>query len=451
MTTTVKSTTYKPMANNEYTLHELNSLVRSVVEGTLDSDYWVVGELSDATQGYGGHFYGELIEKEDDGKRIRARARVTCWARVYGLLRLRFMRDTGQTLHAGMKVRLLVRVTFHEQYGYALNIIDLDTTFTLGDMARHRREILEQLEREGILHDNQTLTLPRLLKRIAVVSAQGAAGYGDFCHQLANNDYGLAFTTHLFPAVMQGARVEETVCAALQDIATQASDWDLVVIIRGGGATGDLSDFDSYLLAACIAQFPLPVLTGIGHERDETVLDHVAHTSVKTPTAAAAFIIEHQAQEATLLDDLSLRVSHSAQEHLLRQRQRMQRLADLLPLLLHRLTDRMHHRTTQASLALHAALRRRIEHERGTQARNWLYLQGAVRQTIERERHRADLMEQRLKAADPTEPLRRGFTITTCQGRPVTDPALVQAGATLTTHTLRGTITSSVTSCKKKD
>ena len=297
------------MTGNDYTLYELNRMVRSVLESSLDEEYWVVGELSDATQGYGGHFYGELIEKEEDGKRILARARVTCWARTYNLLSLRFQRDTGQTLHAGMKVRLLVRVTFHEQYGYALNMLDADSNFTLGDMAKRRREILEQLERDGILHDNQTLKLPRLLKRIAVVSAAGAAGYGDFCNQLAGNDYGLAFTTRLFPAVMQGARVEETVSAALQAIADEAERWDIVVIIRGGGATGDLSDFDSYLLASCIAQFPLPVITGIGHERDETVLDYVAHTRVKTPTAAAAFIIDHQAQEAALLDDLYRRIA----------------------------------------------------------------------------------------------------------------------------------------------
>lgn len=417
------------MTNGEYTLCELNHLVRSVLESTLDGEYWVVGELSDAKQGYGGHFYGELIEKEEDGNRILARARVTCWARTYNLLSLRFQHETGQRLHAGMKVRLLVRVTFHEQYGYALNIMDADSRFTLGDMARRRREILEQLEADGILHDNQTLTLPRLLTRIAVVSAEGAAGYGDFCHQLATNDYGLAFHTRLFPAVMQGARVEETVLAALQAIADEANRWDVVVIIRGGGATGDLSDFDSYLLAACIAQFPLPVITGIGHERDETVLDYVAHTRVKTPTAAAAFLIEHQAQEASLLDDLYQRITHSAHERLLCERQRLDRQTAMLPLLIERITDRMRHRLDQTHVLLANLLGQRIECEQ----------------------HRLELLEHRFKASDPSLLLRRGFTLTTCQGKPLTGLSSVHPGDTLTTLTLDGKINSTVTSCKRKN
>ena len=415
------------MTSNEYTLHELNSLVRSVIESSLDDEYWVVGELSDAKQGYGGHFYGELIEKEEDGNRILARARVTCWVRAYNLLRLRFMHDTGQTLHAGMRVRLLVRVTFHEQFGYALNIVDVDSRFTLGDLARRRREILAQLEADGILHDNQTLSLPRLLKRLAVVSAEGAAGYGDFCNQLATNDYGLAFHARLFPAVMQGAKVEETVLAALQTIADEADRWDVVVIIRGGGATGDLSDFDSYLLASCIAQFPLPVITGIGHERDETVLDYVAHTRVKTPTAAAAFLIDHQAQEAASLDDLYRRITHAASERLLRERQRLDRQGTLLPLLIRRLTDRMQNQLEQTRTRLLTLLHQRIE----------------------REQHRVALMEQRLKACDPSVILRRGFTITTCQGKTVTDVACLQPGDVLRTITLGGEIISTITLCKK--
>lgn len=417
------------VTNNEYTLYELNNLVRSVLEKSLDEEYWVVGELSDASQGYGGHFYGELIEKEGDGKRILARARVTCWARTYNLLRLRFQRDTGQALHAGMKVRLLVRVTFHEQYGYALNIVDADSNFTLGDMARRRREILMRLEADGILHDNQTLPLPRLLTRIAVVSAQGAAGYGDFCNQLAHNDYGLYFRVRLFPAVMQGARVEETVASALQAIADEADCWDAVVIIRGGGATGDLSDFDSYLLASCIAQFPLPVITGIGHERDETVLDYVAHTRVKTPTAAAAFLIDHQAQEAATLDSLYSRITRSARERLLRERQRLERQSTLLPLLTHRNTDRMRAKLDQMRANLHVLLRQRFE----------------------RERHRQDLLEQRLRASDPSALLKRGFTITTCQGKAVTQLTSIHPGDIITTITLDGEIKSTVTSCKRKN
>ena len=217
------------------TLYELTHLVRSALESTFDEEYWVQGELSDATAGYGGHFYGELVQKDELGQGIVARARVNCWARTYNILRMRFYRDTGQTLHAGMQVKLLVRVTFHEQYGFAMNIQDIDSTFTLGDMARRRREILAQLEADGILHDNQQLPLPRLLNRIAVVSSERAAGYGDFKDQLEKNEYGLRFSTQLFSAVMQGQHVEESVIAALEQIAA-AGDYGHRARTRRDGA-----------------------------------------------------------------------------------------------------------------------------------------------------------------------------------------------------------------------
>ena len=382
------------------TLYELNQLVREAIEVSLDEEYWVQGELSDASAGYGGHFYGELIEKNADGSGIIARARVTCWARTYNLLRLRFQNETGQTLQRGMQVKLLVRVTFHEQYGFALNIQDIDSTFTLGDMARRRREILAQLEADGILHDNQQLVLPRLLRRVAVVSSERAAGYGDFCHQLETNEYGLRFDVHLFEAVMQGQHVEESVIAALQQVADEAAAWDVVVIIRGGGATGDLSDFDSYPLAACIAQFPLPVVVGIGHERDETVLDHVAHTRVKTPTAAAAFLINHEAQEAARLDDLQQRIAHMVSERLSRERQRLERHTAVLPLLFGR----------------------------------WLTGQ----------QHRLEMLAQRLQTADPRVLLQRGYSITFAGGHVLRSAADVQPGTEITTQLQNGEIKSVV-------
>ena len=272
----MQSETEVEMTNEVLTLFELNSLVRELIEIHFDESYWVVGELSDvSTPAYGGHFYGELVQKDELSDRIVARARITCWARTYSILRLRFQKESGETLRKGLQVKLLVKVNFHEQYGYSLNILDIDSTFTLGDLARRRREILMQLEQDGILHDNQDLPLPRLLRRIAVISSATAAGYGDFCNQLEQNDYGFHFDVQLFPAVMQGQQVPESIISALGEILTASSGnpFDLVVIIRGGGASSDLSDFDSYQLAACIAQYPLPVLTGIGHERDETVLN----------------------------------------------------------------------------------------------------------------------------------------------------------------------------------
>ena len=413
--------------NEVLTLFELNSLVHEVIEDNFDEQYWVVGELSDvSTPAFGGHFYGELVQKDEESDRIVARARITCWARNYNMIRLRFQKEAGETLRKGLQVKLLVEVNFHEQYGYSLNVVDIDSTFTLGDLAKRRREILQQLEKDGILHDNQSLPLPRLLKRIAVISSATAAGYGDFCHHLEENDYGFHFDVQLFPAVMQGEQVPESIIAALEEIREELP-FDLVVIIRGGGASSDLSDFDSYELAACIALYPLPVLTGIGHERDETVLDYVAHTKVKTPTAAAAFIIEHQAEEAALLDDLYQRITHSAKEQIQREKQRLEHQRAVLPLLFANLIQNRQNRLQ--------LLRQR--------------LMTAIPQQIEREYHRQQLLEKRLEMLDPRLLLKRGYTITTCGGKLVSSIEGLAEGEVLTTQTEKGEIYSKVVLCKK--
>ena len=408
--------------NEVLTLFELNSLVHEVIEDNFDEQYWVVGELSDvSTPAFGGHFYGELVQKDEESDRIVARARITCWARNYNMIRLRFQKEAGETLRKGLQVKLLVEVNFHEQYGYSLNVVDIDSTFTLGDLAKRRREILQQLEKDGILHDNQSLPLPRLLKRIAVISSATAAGYGDFCNQLEENDYGFHFDVQLFPAVMQGEQVPESIIAALEEI-REEPPFDLVVIIRGGGASSDLSDFDSYELAACIALYPLPVLTGIGHERDETVLDYVAHTKVKTPTAAAAFIIEHQAEEAALLDDLYQRITHSSKEQIQREKQRLEHQRAVLPLIFMGFYQKGENKLVLLSQRLSSS----------------------AKQSLEREKHSLQLMQQRLNSLDPRLLLKRGYTITTCGGKLVRSIEGLAEGEVLTTQTEKGEIYSKV-------
>ena len=410
------------MSNETLTLYELNSLVHEVIEENFEEPYWVVGELNDvSTPAFGGHFYGELVQKDEASDHIVARARITCWARNYNIIRLRFQKEAGETLRKGLQVKLLVKVNFHEQYGYSLNVLDIDSTFTLGDLAKRRREILQQLEKDGILRDNQSLPLPRLLKRIAVISSPTAAGYGDFCHQLEQNDYGFCFDVQLFPAIMQGEQVPESIIAALEEV-QNSEPFDLVVIIRGGGASSDLSDFDSYELAACIALYPLPVLTGIGHERDETVLDYVAHTRVKTPTAAATFIIEHQAEEAALLDDLYQRITFSARERILREKQRLEHQRAVLPLLFRNFS--------QSGMNKLQLLRQ--------------HFVSASSQRIEREKHSLQLMQQRLDSLDPRLLLKRGYTITTCGGKLVRSTEDLAEGDVLTTQTEKGEILSKV-------
>lgn len=249
------------------------------------------GELSDVRSNTTGHCYLEFVQKDPRSNNLVAKARGMIWSNIYRLLKPYFEETTGQLFASGIKVLVKVTVQFHELYGYSLTVLDIDPAYTLGDMARRRREILMQLEEEGVLTLNKELEMPVLPQRIAVISSATAAGYGDFCHQLQHNSGGFFFYTELFPALMQGNQVEESVLAALDRINDRVNEFDVVVIIRGGGATSDLSGFDTYLLAAACAQFPLPVITGIGHERDDTVLDSVAHTRVKTPTAAAELLI----------------------------------------------------------------------------------------------------------------------------------------------------------------
>ena len=317
-------------------------------------------------------------------------------------------------------MRVLVSVEFHELYGYSLTILNIDPSYTLGDMAARRREILARLEADGILHDNQQLPLPTLLQRIAVVSSASAAGYGDFCDQLLGNDYGLHFHVQLFPAVMQGANVEESVLAALTAICDEADRWDCVVIIRGGGATSDLSDFDTYTLAAAVAQLPLPVIVGIGHERDETVLDYVAHTRVKTPTAAAAFLIDHQAQQLVRLEELSRRIFQSTSVRLQRARGRLEQLTSTLPRTFVLITERQRHRLDLIQQRQRAALQRQLE----------------------REHHRHELLQQRLQILSPERQLRRGYSLTFADGRLLRSAADLPPGTLLTTRLADGEITS---------
>ena len=429
------------MTNETLTLFELNNLVHEVIEASFDDSYWVVGELSDvSTPAFGGHFYGELVQKDEESDRIVARARITCWARNYNILRLRFQKECGEMLRKGLQVKLLVKVNFHEQYGFSLNVLDIDSTFTLGDLAKRRREILMQLEKDGILHDNQSLPLPRLLRRIAVISSATAAGYGDFCNQLEQNDYGFHFDVKLFPAVMQGEQVSASIISALEEVLASPDHYfDLVVIIRGGGASSDLSDFDSYELAACIALYPLPVLTGIGHERDETVLDYVAHTRVKTPTAAAAFIIDHQAAEATLLDELYQRITRSAQERIRHEKQRLERQQDVLPLLFTNLIQGRQNRLAILLQRITSVAAQRLEREPARLQLMHHRLLTSSGQRIEREQHRLQLMKQRLDSLDPRLLLKRGYSITTCGGKLVRGIDTLVKGDVLTTYTEHGT------------
>ena len=271
-----------------FSLRELCDCIQDVIEHELPERYWVCAEVGSMSTR--GHCYMELVEKGENGI-LAAKVRATCWSNVYTLLSAYFTQETGQALRAGMQVLIEVSIEFHAVYGLSLNIWNIDPTYTIGDLAKQRQATIRRLTEEGVMELQQALTIPSLPRRVAVVSSADAAGYEDFCNQLKHNRFGFTFHTHLYPAVMQGDTAPKSIIGALNEIASVEDDWDVVVIIRGGGASSDLGCFDDYDLANHCAQFPLPIIAGIGHTRDVSVVDMVTHTSVKTPTAAAEHLI----------------------------------------------------------------------------------------------------------------------------------------------------------------
>lgn len=393
--------------NEPLSLYSLNNLVRNTLAQGLPLAYWVVGELSEVRETQAGHCYVELVERDEATQEMVAKARGTIWARIYSLLKPYFLEQTGERFSVGLKVMLKVTVVFHELYGISLDICDIEPAYTLGDIARRKQAILNRLKAEGVIDLNKELPFPALPQRIAVISSSFAAGYGDFCDQLMNNPYGFVFYPHLFAAPMQGNKVEQGVISALDRIAENIDSWDVVVIIRGGGATSDLSCFDTYDLANNCAQFPLPIITGIGHQRDDTVLDAVAHTRAKTPTAAAELLIHAVAAQSAMLEDVSARLGVAARSVLETRRRQLAATLQRLPV----------------SVALY----------------------------LQRQGHRLDMWEQRAKAASPERILSLGYGIMRVNGRVVRSIDDVEEGAQLVTTVAGGSFTSVVTEKNKNN
>ena len=401
-------------------LFELNALVKRSLSQCLPDEYWVQAELSDVRSNSTGHCYLEFIQKDPRSNNLVAKARGTIWATIYRILRPYFEEATGQAFTSGIKVLVKVSVEFHELYGYSLTVHDIDPTYTLGDMARRRREILKQLEEEGVLTLNKELDMPLLPQRIAVISSPTAAGYGDFCHQLQSNSFGFYFYTELFPALMQGNQVEDSVLQALDKIHARIDEFDVVVIIRGGGATSDLSGFDTYLLAASCAQFPLPVITGIGHERDDTVLDSVAHTRVKTPTAAAEYLVARMSDAAAQLLHWAEQLRDVALNRMEEEKQRLMYLQRRIP-------SAVVSRSSAAKMQLLTA--RKDMHR-------------AVQVLLTAQKHRLELVAQRVEGASPERLLQRGYSLTLKEGKVVTDATSLREGDRLTTRLAKGEVDS---------
>lgn len=411
------------MEHTAISLYELNNLVRGVLSNTFSQSFWIRAEMSDVRVAQNGHCYLEFIEKDSKNRNIIAKARGSIWANVFRLLKAYFESETGQVFETGLKVLVQVSVEFHELYGYSLNVHNIDPTYTLGDQARNRALIIKQLEEEGVLTLNKELELPIITNRIAVISSPTAAGYEDFCNQLQNNSDEFVFYPHLFPAIMQGERTEDSIISALDRIYEYIDKFDAVVIIRGGGATSELSSFDSYLLAANCAQFPLPIISGIGHERDDTVVDIVAHTRAKTPTAVAEFLIKRMQSAAITMSELQESIITSTNRRLTEE-----------TVLLNTLTTHFSYITkdrTKDQLNKLSYLGERLKN--------------VSKRLIQEEKHNLANKEQFLKLISPDNILKKGYSLTLKENKIVKSYSELKLGDRITSRFHDGEAVSEVT------
>ena len=404
------------------TLSDLTNQIQQTIRLTFDTAVWIRAEISELRENPGGHCYMELIEKDSNSDTLLAKTKATIWASTFRMLKPYFESSTGQSLRAGLNVLVSVSVEFHGVYGFSLNIRDIDPTFTVGEMAARRLRIIRQLEADGIVDMNKQLQLPQLVQRIAIISSPTAAGYGDFCDQLKSDPSHFAFYTKLFPAVMQGEQAESSIILALEKIYENMDLFDVVVIIRGGGATTDLACFDSYDLALNCAQFPLPVIAGIGHQRDVSVLDMVAHTSVKTPTAVAEFLISNlQEAENQFLDVFS----------------------DIRYLVKNRIENE--YRTiNQSQMRIKQTLRSWIVQKTHVLDRQKSRLQASVRMQLLKQNNKLMLLEKNIETHSPVFLLKHGYTITTLNGKRITSASQVKAGDEIRTFVHDGDFGSEV-------
>ena len=453
-------------------LYQLNQLIKESLRQVIPATIWLRAEIHNITSNYSGHCYLDLIEKSEHNDQIIAKQRATIWASTYRLLAHKFYSATGGTLQAGMNILVEVSVEFHELYGMSLNIKDIDPTYTLGELQRRRLEIIQRLKKHGLIDKNRQLPMPRFIKRIAIISSPTAAGYSDFIHQLTHNPHGFTYQTTLFPAIMQGPQTEESILSALVSIESQNggcpilspclrgtseaegvlhssfltphSSFDIVVIIRGGGATSDLQAFDSEQLAVRCANFPLPIITGIGHLRDETILDLVAHKNLKTPTAVAEYIISRTLELDMYLLELGDRLQKNAILRLEQEKNRLTSLSAYIPQYALRLLTASDNKLTALQHRIELKTADFIAKNRLLLDRKSDQLSTTVNLQLQQQQNNLKLIEIKLQLLDPQQLLRKGYSFTTHNGKLVTSVTQLASGDTITTTLAYGTIDSIV-------
>jgi len=455
------------------TLSELALSVKSVVYLSYPESLWVTAEISELNINKSGHCYLELIEKEIIGDRIIARMRATIWLTVFRNIRPFFQSTTGFNLKAGIKVMLLVQPEFHEVYGLSLNVRDIDPSYTLGDIARRKQEVLKKLKEEGVIDMNKSLALPIVPQRIAVISSETAAGYGDFIDSLIKNVYGFYFDIHLFPSIMQGEKSESSIINSLEKIYRVIHNFDVVVMIRGGGAQSELDIFNSYELAFHMCQFPIPLITGIGHERDETIADYVAHTSLKTPTAVAEFLISAFLTFENRMEISLERISTEAQNSLSEKNNLLEKKSYELNLICDTNLNSKRNALTSMEAVLpracyqYLSLKQKdfvrtvklieiqsyslIKEMRGIIHNYFLQTGKNVTLFVQKNKQRINNLEKNIDHLNPDRILERGFTITSLNGKIIKSYTMVRKNDSVSTLFRDGVMISKVESLKKKN
>lgn len=417
---------------NTITLQEFNNRIKRLLADPSVMNCWVVAETTDVRINQ--HCYLQLLEKNPKTGATVAKIKAIIWGNQFRFLNARFKQVTGRDIGNDMKIMVCLSVNYSPQYGLTVVINDINPEFTLGDMERQRQEILNRLTQEGIIGQNKTVPVPPVLQRVAIVSAAGAAGYGDFMKQLTDNKYGVCFYPCLFQATMQGVKTVPTVLAALDKVEQNQHLFDCVVIIRGGGGTEELNSFDNYDLARRVATFPLPVIVGIGHERDITVLDYVAGIRVKTPTAAAEHIILQAANALAHIGDLSNQVVSIARDYIARAKEQLSYYAGNLPIMARRIIDTNTLRLQNFIQNIPLHVQRRIEGENAQLARQKDAIKNAVAQVKMKETMRLEALGDKIELLSPRKVMARGYTLTTCEGKIMTDAAQLEAGKLVTIH-----------------
>lgn len=417
---------------NTITLQEFNNRIKRLLADPSVMNCWVVAETTDVRINQ--HCYLQLLEKNPKTGATVAKIKAIIWGNQFRFLNARFKQVTGRDIGNDIKIMVCLSVNYSPQYGLTVMINDINPEFTLGDMERQRQEILNRLTQEGIIGQNKTVPVPPVLQRIAIVSAAGAAGYGDFMKQLTDNKYGVCFYPCLFQATMQGVKTVPTVLAALDKVEQNQHLFDCVVIIRGGGGTEELNSFDNYDLARRVATFPLPVIVGIGHERDITVLDYVAGIRVKTPTAAAEHIILQAANALAHIGDLSNQVVSIARDYIGRAKEQLSYYAGNLPIMAQRIIDTNTLRLQNFIQNIPLHVQRRIEGENAQLARQKDAIKNAVAQVKMKETMRLEALGDKIELLSPRKVMARGYTLTTCEGKIMTDAAQLEAGKLVTIH-----------------